>query len=786
MPTMQRLPNLPPSEIGMASGNSSNTSVVDKTITRVDGKGLWRSWKRNFKNKLLAVLDLVDNSLDASIQAQQAGEQSNFIGRCHIYPDVYDELGLGVSSETTTGIVIVNNCTGPIRSLKHALEVYDSSKVASGAGQVGENGVGLKQACATMSDLSFVLTKNESTCELGIIAESLQRVEGCYLPAFTFSSVNQIGIEGQLRSLCRVSDHRDVAECIAMYGAAKSGGLPDLSVGINRLTNHFNKICNFHGNDYVFAVVLDKIRHGHSNAAVEPTVDGEQKACVESLLRDMKEQMPKIYLHVPESFDFRIKNSNLEFKHWSKRLVEFTSFTVRVGKKVEWQQTVGKHDVIDGSVYDLRVFVGFDGWRITDRDAKKEATLHIYSRQSGRLISTVPDARTLLSLTAGGTQFCQALTILIDDYKGMLPLNPTKQEVAFGVEATGEIHKENLFKSVGSIVTYFYHYNLKKYGKKKMLTEAISEFGSAIVQDEISHSHNHLKSLDTATLTTFTNFNFKKYGSDSLRVDSTKNPPQIRLGVDTRYRLQPRVAAEAGRKRKANKGAVDEPVPRRARSSANYEAEDVSSNAGIPSAAAPYRHSSSRSRSVPVRSASWGVAAVTRLLDDDHDDSDGESEPPPARAAASSRSSVLSSSSRPVADLLFDSDEEVLDLEQEGNTTNSGNGEDEEDDIKPAAALSSASGSAAKLAYTGKSGDDNTTTNTKSTNPYHGMFPSDDSVDDEVLGVDHYRELCSNLTKKLVERKRNHRRELAEKDERIRQLEQRVSQLEGKEKNGYL
>jgi hypothetical protein len=174
---MQRLPNLPPSEIGMASGNSSNTSVVDKTITRVDGKGLWRSWKRNFKNKvigdvwhshgvvisssyrlihllihyylmclpplqLLAVLDLVDNSLDASIQAQQAGEQSNFIGRCHIYPDVYDELGLGVSSEATTGIVIVNNCTGPIRSLKHALEVYDSSKVASGAGQVGENGVG--------------------------------------------------------------------------------------------------------------------------------------------------------------------------------------------------------------------------------------------------------------------------------------------------------------------------------------------------------------------------------------------------------------------------------------------------------------------------------------------------------------------------------------------------------------------------------------------------------------------------------------------------------------------
>eukprot|EP00970_Alexandrium_tamarense_P012455 scaffold2927_cov184-Alexandrium_tamarense.AAC.5 len=64
------------------------------------------------------------------------------------------------------------------------------------------------------------------------------------------------------------------------------------------------------------------------------------------------------------------------------------------------------------------------------------------------------------------------------------------------------------------------------------------------------------------------------------------------------------------------------------------------------------------------------------------------------------------------------------------------------------------------------------------------MFQSDDSADDVVLGVNHYHELSFNLTKKLVERKLNHRREPAEKDERIRQLEQRVSQLEGKGKNG--
>jgi hypothetical protein len=67
-----------------------------------------------------------------------------------------------------------------MRPLQKCLEVYDSSKVDSGADHVGENGVGLKQACATLSDLSFVLVKNGSNkkCELGIIAEQLQSTEG--------------------------------------------------------------------------------------------------------------------------------------------------------------------------------------------------------------------------------------------------------------------------------------------------------------------------------------------------------------------------------------------------------------------------------------------------------------------------------------------------------------------------------------------------------------------------------------------------------------------------------
>lgn len=124
----------------------------------------------------MAILDLIDNSLDASIE----GIDQGFIGRCHIRPDTYTYREENWTLEKTTGIAIINNCIKTMRPLQKCLEIYDSSKVDSGADHVGENGVGLKQACATLSDRSFVLMKNgsDANCELGIIAEQLQRNEG--------------------------------------------------------------------------------------------------------------------------------------------------------------------------------------------------------------------------------------------------------------------------------------------------------------------------------------------------------------------------------------------------------------------------------------------------------------------------------------------------------------------------------------------------------------------------------------------------------------------------------
>ena len=249
-----------PQAITNSTTSSSLTDSSAHSLTRVDGKGLWRSWKRNFNRKALALLDLIDNSLDACISggdelggvnsvpshalitsSGDKGGKDEFVGRVHIYSDqlskalpniasssaVSSRAATPVPDEPTpevvesatghntrhaarrasrsvaskprdpsdnlpdcTGLIIVNNSRQPVRPLARVLEVFNSSKIETAVdrdngmdhvGDIGENGVGLKQGCATMSERSFVLVRNgdERFVELGIVAESLQSSAGC-------------------------------------------------------------------------------------------------------------------------------------------------------------------------------------------------------------------------------------------------------------------------------------------------------------------------------------------------------------------------------------------------------------------------------------------------------------------------------------------------------------------------------------------------------------------------------------------------------------------------------
>ena len=163
-------------------------------VTIVNGRGFWRSWTRSFKTTLPKLMDLIDNAVDGASSGGADDDDANggFVGRVHVYPDVHgrrphspiddDDRGGGEDkkrrAQITTGLCIRNNSPGRIVPLSEALVVHNTAK--AGAGEIGEYGVGLKQACAALCDVSFVLVKNGSNdrVELGIVAKELQREEG--------------------------------------------------------------------------------------------------------------------------------------------------------------------------------------------------------------------------------------------------------------------------------------------------------------------------------------------------------------------------------------------------------------------------------------------------------------------------------------------------------------------------------------------------------------------------------------------------------------------------------
>lgn len=320
---------------------------------------------------------------------------------------------------------------------------------------------------------------------------------------------------------------------------------------------------------------------------------------VKDLMKELEEEIPQIYLHIPESFDFKIGGKKIEFKYWQSRLVELSSFTVHVNPKIPWQS---KFD--HPNTYPLRIFIGFDATRVTEPSAGKECSLYIYSRQSGRLIVYYADSRTMLGLSAGGTTFCQGLTVLIDDIGGRLPLNPTKEQVAFGEEKCGEIHKENLFDWVGSVVHFYYQFHLKKFGDRKTdLTKELSNFGDKLQK-------RGLKSLDNSDLTTF-ELSFKPIGK-TIRVD--KNKVEEVIGEDTLYQLEERKAKSASSTAASSKKTTND----RKRKAATMNDTDPT-------------HSSPN---VPRRSKKADVSYREAESDeeDEEDEEMEEEEPPPARA----------------------------------------------------------------------------------------------------------------------------------------------------------
>lgn len=191
----------------------------------------------------------------------------------------------------------------------------------------------------------------------------------------------------------------------------------------------------------------------------------------------------------------------------------------------------------EDSTYILNVSIGFDPMRANPLRGTRQVptmentfiggqacSLLIYSRVSGRLFLKHDDARGVLRLNNSGTHFCQGLTIIVDDYEGRLPLTPTKESLAFGLEEHGKIHERNLYAWLGAIANLYWTHFYTKHKTKGSLGEAIKSKVDDVIQLRREEGTT-LPTLKDSTFSTVENVAFHRNLVQNL-IRPIKSPGQ--------------------------------------------------------------------------------------------------------------------------------------------------------------------------------------------------------------------------------------------------------------------
>jgi hypothetical protein len=505
--------------------------------TAVDGQGMWRSWTRVFARPESACLDLLDNCFDAALKL-------GFRGRVEMSSRHTNGNEVWLSSTVT----IQNNSESDIKPLEAALTVYKSSKNTAhdydhdDKDAIGENGVGLKHGCATLSDCSMVLTRNHSTVEIGIIAKQLQSSSGVFLPSFTFD----IQDPAELRSVVKrwLQMNPEIMQTLsASFGTTVDVEEQVTNFGGYLYRNDWNK------EDHVFLVVL-------CNLKANPDVPHdliESVSPAKAFLRDIKTMLPEHYINLPAQgmFEFDIDNGRVDFSYWQHRLVELTKFEVYIPTNQPFEHLPDADwDKPSSDKYPLSIYCGFDAQRLDQNMRLKQGTsscvLYIHSCQAGRLVKKEIDARHMLGLGTSGVDFTQGLTVIINDVAGKLPLTPTKDGIAWSEQANGDIHRKNLLSWAGGVAAFFWthHKNTAGQGRtsnniKEVMKKAIASF----VEDQRTNNAEVTQNMENGDFTQFQRIPWKRseWGFDNtwkIRRGASGSITAV-TGPDTLFRLSP-------------------------------------------------------------------------------------------------------------------------------------------------------------------------------------------------------------------------------------------------------
>ncbi|VEU40101.1 unnamed protein product [Pseudo-nitzschia multistriata] len=563
-------------EMRRQRSSSPSSSAVDQ----VNGRGMWHAWTRSFDTPLLALLDLFDNAVDASWTLLPEGKNPDRPVSSGAVEAIHrPKIRVDMDTIGRNGVVLIN-ASRFIPPLKQVLQVYKSSKAGDADNSIGENGIGVKHACASLSTLSFVFTKTtrrdadgsqRSVLSMGILMQELQRDDGIVLPSVGWTLdadgerargadsenefVFEIGdLETKLEAMCD-KHPRTWGRAVREYGGYhRKDGIDQCLQHMDVLLSHRDwRDC-----DNVFCVVLTNLKHAafdqgagdddhEQNEAVTIEIedhgspvrarrngsgreapgpraiayhevqrggdDDEDEDAQRSLslLHTLRDQLPYLYLHLHD-LDVCVQGSPIESIYWERRLAELSRFELQVSQTELWSKIsksryepnhVRNVYEIDDPSKVVRFFCGFDPYRCrvpvgskteggegSDKTAmtpvpggnqvmggnNSALKVYLYSRQSGRLIKVRNDPRNELGLTGGSTDFCQGMTVIIDDYNGTLPLNPTKQDTAYGHSKHGQIHASNVSEWTAAIAHFYWNYYYYRLGDSKTaIREAVLE-----------------------------------------------------------------------------------------------------------------------------------------------------------------------------------------------------------------------------------------------------------------------------------------------------------------------
>jgi hypothetical protein len=543
----------------------------------------------------MAVWDLVDNALDASDERT---------GRLEI--EAHRLFSRTSSRRPVTGLVFLNTCSKPIKDITEILKPYNSSKTNSQS-LIGENGVGVKQACATLSDLSFVFTKNGTMISLGILAKDLMQPDGVYFPTATFrmalENINRMEDDtvAKLHEIL-LQCHPAVRKVLHTYGKLDDGDcLTDYDSTEDAMENRAiqrlaHQVCSLYTTapwqnyNYVFCLIMEDLLQGGSSAkgpahrlgtraATTESPYEQRKGRVVSLMEEIEAEAPLHYLHVQESFQFIVDGGPVNFSYWQRRLVELSRFSVLIDTQAVSEKDNTPLDLEaeaeqlnaspSSTKYFVDVFVGFDTLQEAHPTEKGHALLCVHSRKAGRLIKRYKDCRGYLGLGNSGTDFCQGLTIILDDRDGRLPLNPTKQDMAFGEREFGQAHEHNVKNWVAAAAKLYYKKHLdESHGKKGVLGDRVRAMeGHAFSLVEQGSTFDS-KPMSECRLIQYRQLHPKFHGTGIFRFDpKTCKVLDTDIG-DCRMRIPPTpppVAAPLPVKKTPTRvpGLMESPVPRK-------------------------------------------------------------------------------------------------------------------------------------------------------------------------------------------------------------------------------